>query len=173
MVLTNSKKPFINLDDELEMLRLYLEMERLRFQYSFDYNISFKNETDAECILIPPLLFQPFAENAIWHGLMHKEGQGHLEIELSIDKKILTCAIIDNGVGRNKAAEIKSKSAEKQKSMGLQITRERLALLNKNHNEQTFFDIEDITDNGGKSAGTRVILKMNYKDLTEVDSKIQ
>jgi tetratricopeptide (TPR) repeat protein len=172
MVLNNSKKPFINLEDELEMLSLYLDMEKLRFKDSFDYNINFTNNIDAGNVFVPPLLLQPFAENAIWHGLMHKEGQGHLEIKLSIDKKILTCAIIDNGVGRNKAAEIKSKSAEKQKSMGLQITRERLALLNKNHDEQTFFDIEDITDNGGKSAGTRVILKMNYKDLTEVDSKI-
>jgi len=101
---------------------------------------------------------------------MHKEGHGHLEIELSIDKKILTCAITDDGVGRNKAAEVKSKSVEKQKSMGLQITRERLALLNKDHGGQTFFNIEDITDNEGEPAGTRVILKMNSKDLTEVAS---
>ena len=167
MVLTNSKKPFINLDDELEMLRLYLEMERLRFQYSFDYNISFKNEIDAECILIPPLLFQPFAENAIWHGLMHKQGEGHLEIALSLEKKILTCTITDNGIGRNKAAMIKSKSAEKQKSMGLQITTERLALLNQDLNEQAFFNIEDITNEEGNAAGTRVILKMHYRNLVD------
>lgn len=72
MVLTNSKQDLITLDDELEMLRLYLEMERLRFKYSFDYNISFRNETDPENIFIPPLLLQPFAENAIWHGLMKR-----------------------------------------------------------------------------------------------------
>jgi Histidine kinase/Tetratricopeptide repeat len=172
MVLNNSKKPFISLEDELEMLCLYLDMEKLRFKDSFDYQIIFINSIDAGNVFVPPLLLQPFAENAIWHGLMHKEGQGHLEIELSIDKKILTCAITDNGVGRNKATEVKSKSVEKQKSMGLQITTERLALLNKDHDEQTFFNIEDITDNEGKSAGTRVILKMNYKDLTEVVSEI-
>ena len=172
MVLSNSKKPFISLEDELEMLCLYLDMEKLRFKDSFDYRITFINSMDAGNVFVPPLLLQPFAENAIWHGLMHKEGQGHLEIELSIDKKILTCAITDNGVGRNKAAEVKSKSVEKQKSMGLQITTERLALLNKDHDEQTFFNIEDITDSEGRSAGTRVILKINYKGLTEVVPEI-
>jgi len=167
MVLANSKKPFITLEDELEMLRLYLEMERLRFQYSFDYSICFNNEIDCENIFIPPLLLQPFAENAIWHGLMQKEGHGHLEIELSLENKLLTCVITDNGIGRNKAALMKSKSAEHQKSMGLQITTERLALLNQAMKAQTFFNIEDITDEKGTAAGTRVILKMNYRDLTE------
>ena len=145
-------------------------MEKLRFKDSFDYRITFINSIEASNVFVPPLLLQPFAENAIWHGLMHKEGHGHLEIELSIDKKILTCAITDNGVGRNKAAEVKSKSVQKQKSMGLKITTERLALLNKDHGGQTFFNIEDITDNEGEPAGTRVILKMNSKDLTEVAS---
>jgi tetratricopeptide (TPR) repeat protein len=167
MVLTNSKKAFITLGDELEMLKLYLEMERLRFQYSFEYNISFKNEIDCENIFIPPLLLQPFAENAIWHGLMQKEGHGHLEIELSLENKLLTCVITDNGIGRNKAALMKSKSAAQQKSMGLQITTERLALLNQGMKAQTFFNIEDITDEKGTAAGTRVILKMNYRDLAE------
>jgi hypothetical protein len=170
MVLTNSKKSFISLEDELEMLCLYLDMEKLRFKDSFDYGIVFNNSIDAENVFVPPLLLQPFAENAIWHGLMHKEGQGHLKIELGSNKKILNCTITDNGVGRNKAAKIKSKSAVTQKSMGLQITTERLALLNKNTDEPTFFSIEDITDDEGKSAGTRVILKMNYKDLTEIVS---
>jgi LytS/YehU family sensor histidine kinase len=138
MVLTHSKQSFISLDDELEMLRLYLEMERLRFKYSFDYNINFKNEIEPENIFIPPLLLQPFAENAIWHGMMNKEGQGHLTISLSQQNNELSCLIEDNGVGRAKAAELKSKSAVKKKSLGLQITKERLALLNKDSNETTF-----------------------------------
>ena len=167
MVLTNSNKPFINLEDELDMLRLYLDMERLRFKDSFDYSIRFTNSIDASNVFVPPLLLQPFAENAIWHGLMHKEGQGHIEIELSADKRILTCIISDNGIGRSKASMFKSKSAEKQKSMGLKITTERLALLNKNTDEKTFFNVEDINDDEGNVAGTRVILKMNYKDLIE------
>lgn len=170
-VLTNSKKPFISLEDELEMLCLYLDMEKLRFKDAFDYSITFINSIDDGNVFVPPLLLQPFAENAIWHGLMHKEGQGHLEIELSVDERTLTCSITDNGIGRVKAEEIKSKSAQKQKSLGLQITAERLALLNKDFDNQTFFNIEDLTNDEGNAAGTRVILKMNYKDLTQVVSQ--
>ncbi|MEO6000170.1 MAG: two-component regulator propeller domain-containing protein [Chitinophagaceae bacterium] len=169
MVLNHSKQAFVTLEDELEMLRLYLEMERLRFQQSFDYNIVLKNEMDAECIFIPPLLLQPFAENAIWHGLMHKKGQGHLEIALSTENKILTCIITDNGIGRTKAGLLKSKSAEKQKPLGLQITAERLALLNQELGAQTIFDIEDIADDAGNAAGTRVVLRMHSRDLAETE----
>jgi two-component sensor histidine kinase len=101
---------------------------------------------------------------------MHKEGQGNLEIALNTDKKTLTCIITDNGVGRNKAAMFRSKSAEKQESMGLKITTEHLAILNKNSNEKTFIRVEDITDDEGNDAGTRVVLKVNYRSLTEVGS---
>ena len=169
-VLTNSKKPFISLEDELEMLCLYLDMEKLRFKDSFDYSVTFINSIDESNVFIPPLLLQPFAENAIWHGLMHKEGQGHLEIELSVHENVLTCSIADNGIGRSKAAEFKSKSAQKQKSLGLQITNERLALLNKDSGMQTHFSIEDIFDDNGRPAGTMVIIKMHYKEISEVAS---
>jgi LytS/YehU family sensor histidine kinase len=168
MALTNSKESFISLEDELEMLSLYLDMEKLRFKDSFDYRIIFVNAIDTGNVFLPPLLLQPFAENAIWHGLMHKEGQGNLEFELRIDDRIFTCTITDNGVGRNKAAEFKSKSAQKQKSLGLQITKERLALLGEEHIEETSFHIDDLFDNEGMPSGTRVILKMHYKTLTEV-----
>ena len=166
MVLNNSKNSLIILEDELEMLRLYLDLERLRFKNSFDYSISFYNHFDVLSIFIPPLLLQPFAENAIWHGLMHKEGQGMLELAFELQKNVLNCYITDNGVGRKKAEALKSKSAEKQKSMGMQITAERIALLNKDI-EQTIFDVEDLIDDKGQAAGTRVTLKIRYKDLVE------
>ena len=170
MALTHSKKNFISLEDELEMLKLYLDMERLRFKDAFEYSIVFKNSIDSGNVFVPPLLLQPFAENAIWHGLMHKEGHGHLEIELRVDDKMLTCTITDDGVGRSKAAEINSRSVQKSKSMGLQITSDRLALLNKENEQPTLFNIEDIIDDKGKPAGTRVVLKMNYKDMMEIVS---
>lgn len=167
MVLNNSNKSFITIEDELDMLKLYLDMERMRFKDSFDYSIVFTNSIDVNNVFIPPLLLQPFAENAIWHGLMHKEGPGKLSIELTIEGRILTCIISDNGIGRSRAAIIKSKSVEKQKSMGVKMTKERLALLNMDADEQTFFNVEDITDNDGNILGTRVILKMNYRNLME------
>ena len=94
------------------MLRLYLDMERLRFSEAFDYNIIYENTIEPEIIYIPPMLLQPFCENAIWHGLMHKEGQGKLDIMMSIQDGELQCIIADNGIGREKAAELKSKSGQ-------------------------------------------------------------
>jgi len=174
MVLLNSQKPLIALEEELEMLRLYLDMERLRSRNSFDYFISSKNEIDAETFLIPPLLLQPICENAIWHGLNHKEVQGHLSIDLSMENNMLKCEITDNGIGREKAAELKSKSAEKYrlpdgqgKSMGLQITTQRLALINQNNNVQTFYTIEDVFNENKTTAGTKVTLKISHKVLRE------
>ena len=167
-VLNNSKKSLISLEDELDMLRLYLDLEKLRFKDSFDYSITFVNSIDDGNVFVPPLLLQPFAENAIWHGLMHKEGLGKLEIELRKDDQVLTCTITDNGIGRKKAAEFRSKFAEKQKSLGLHITKERLAMLNEGSSGETFLHIEDLYDKEGRPSGTRVTLKMIYKNLTEV-----
>ncbi|HET6769136.1 MAG TPA: histidine kinase, partial [Chitinophagaceae bacterium] len=167
MVLNNSQKPLISLDDELEMLGLYLEMERLRFKNSFDYGITFLNTVDSDNIFIPPLLLQPFCENAIWHGLMNKEGQGRLEIELTMENNILNCVVRDNGVGREKAQELRSKTVEKEKSMGLKITTERLSLLNREKGLQTFYDIEDMKDESGNAIGTKVNLKISFKQSSE------
>ena len=175
----------IALDDELQMLEIYLEMERLRFKNSFDYGITFLNVVDSDNIFIPPLLLQPFCENAIWHGLMHlptapspklqrseagqagKEGPGRLDIELSMQDNILHCIITDNGVGREKAEEMNSKTAEKEKSMGLKITTERLALLNREKGLHTFYEIEDLKDENGNATGTKVTLKISFKDTVE------
>jgi LytS/YehU family sensor histidine kinase len=163
MVLSNSKKPLIALEDELEMVRLYIEMERLRFNASFDFSIIFKNEIDMSEIFIPPLLLQPFAENAIWHGLMNKEGHKQLDIAFSSEESILTCTITDNGVGRKNAEAFKSKKDVKRKSMGLQITTDRLAKLNMESDRDTFFEVEDLYDEAGQAAGTKIILKIRLE----------
>jgi tetratricopeptide (TPR) repeat protein len=168
MVLNNSKRAFISLEDELETLRLYLDMERLRFKESFDYSFTYNNSVEAGNIFIPPLLLQPFAENAIWHGLMHKHEKGFINFNFSAEENFLTCVITDNGIGREKAEMLKSKSAEKQKSMGLKITTERLNLLNNNSGGKTDFTIEDITDENGNVLGTRVDLKIFYKEMMKL-----
>jgi sensor histidine kinase YesM len=165
MVLQNSQRKSITLEDELQMLRLYLEMERLRFKNAFDYSINFLNEVDADNIFIPPLILQPFCENAIWHGLMHKDTGGFLSIELRIEDAILICTITDNGVGREKAEYFKSKTAEKEKSMGLKITTDRLALSNNGKNIPTAFEIEDLKDGIGDATGTRVIVRIAVNEM--------
>ncbi|HLO83118.1 MAG TPA: histidine kinase [Chitinophagaceae bacterium] len=167
MVLINSTKQMITLEDDLQMLKLYLEMEQMRFKDSFEFSITYQNVIDDDNIFIPPLLIQPFCENAIWHGLMHKDGPGKLEINLGLDNNILHCIITDNGVGREKAGEIKSKSAQIEKSLGLKITTDRLALLNREKGVNTSYRIEDLYDEDGHAAGTRVELMISFKETIE------
>jgi tetratricopeptide (TPR) repeat protein len=167
MVLIHSQKRLIPLEDELEVLKLYLDMERLRFKNGFDYSITTNNSIDAGAIFIPPLLLQPFCENAIWHGLMHKDGHGHLNISITEEHMVLYCTIMDDGVGRRKAAQFKSRSVEKEKSLGLKITSARLALLNGEIGNSTSFQIEDVLDEFGNVLGTKVDLKITYKENVE------
>ncbi|NII24880.1 histidine kinase [Pseudoflavitalea sp. X16] len=167
LVLINSQKPYIVLEDEIEMLRLYLEMEQLRFKNTFDYSIIYNNDIEPSNIMLPPLLLQPFCENAIWHGLMHKEGHGQLSVAFSMRNNILNCTITDNGIGRARAAEIQTKSAEKIKSLGIKLTAERLALFNEDRSIQTYYNIEDIKDEQCNIIGTKVTIEIRYKELTE------
>ena len=165
MVLSNSEKSLITLDEELKMLRLYIDMERLRFENSFDYNITYTNDVEAETVLVPPLLLQPFCENAIWHGLMNKEGQGHLTITIMKENDYLNCVIRDDGIGRAKAGELNKGSAKKEKSMGLKITTERLSLFNQDKEGHTFYEIDDVTDEHGDVTGTKVSIRIRHKNL--------
>jgi tetratricopeptide (TPR) repeat protein len=170
IVLTNSKSKFITLENELEMLRMYLDMERLRFKNSFAYNISFTNSINVDNLYIPPMLLQPFAENAIWHGLMNKESGGELTINFSEEDGFLICTITDNGIGRKAAGELKKKTSVLKKSMGIKITQERLSLLNANEDDQTFFEFEDPVDEDGNSLGTKVTLRIKAKDIMEIQT---
>jgi ligand-binding sensor domain-containing protein len=163
MVLSHSRLMLIPLDDELDMLRLYLDMEKLRFKEAFDYQIDAGDDADRENILIPPMLFQPFVENAIWHGLMHKPEPGRLDILLRVDGDILTCTITDNGVGRAVAAAASSKSAQKRKSMGIDITQQRLNIINGPADNGHGLEIEDLYDGQGTAAGTRVTIRMHTR----------
>lgn len=167
LVLVHSRSSVILLKDEIEMLKLYLDMEQLRFKNAFDYSISFSNSIDPETIYIPPLLLQPFCENSIWHGLMHKEEPGCLTITINSNEGQLTCVIEDNGIGRAKAAEYKSRSGELQKSLGLKITTERLALINKEKGLQTSYEIDDLQNERGEAEGTRVTLNIRYSEFAE------
>lgn len=157
LVLNNSKKAWIPLEDEIDMLRLYLDMEKLRFKDAFTYSFICGSGVDPTGLFIPPLLIQPFVENAIWHGLMHKKGNGFVTLSFFVENDILHCSIMDNGVGRPVQAHSGTKLTQTHKSMGIQITRDRLALINRELNdERIVFSIEDLTDVSGKAAGTKV-----------------
>ncbi|MET7000105.1 tetratricopeptide repeat-containing sensor histidine kinase [Chitinophaga defluvii] len=159
LVLENSKSERITLQQELESLGLYMDMEAMRFKDKLRYEIVVDNSIDIDYIELPPMLIQPYIENAIWHGLMHKEEGGKIEIHLSEKEEVLIASIKDNGVGRIKAAELKSKSAVIHKSFGMNITNERLELINQKYNITTSVTIIDLYHNG-TPAGTEVIIKI-------------
>ena len=160
LILQNSQSKSVSLESELEALRLYVEMEVSRFEGQFDYQIIFDPDLEIEDLEVPPLIIQPFVENAIWHGLMHKEDKGHLQIELHRENNTLYCQITDDGVGRQRAAELKSKSASKSKSLGMQITAHRLELINVLNEKATTMEVIDLVDASGQACGTRVLLKI-------------
>jgi ligand-binding sensor domain-containing protein len=154
MILQNSKSPTISLKSELEALTLYIEMEEMRFENRFDYQIRVADNVEAEFIEVPPLLIQPYVENAIWHGLMHKETRGRLTVDVTRDGEWLRCVVEDDGIGRQRAQELKSKSATRDKSMGMKITTDRLNL----YRSKTKVEVIDLVDSNGMPAGTRVVL---------------
>jgi tetratricopeptide (TPR) repeat protein len=163
LVLVNSEKKTISLEEELVMLKLYLEMEKLRFKDAFDYHIIYDAAIQPSMIEVPSFILQPFCENAIWHGLLHKEGKGELIIDLSMKGNVMITTITDNGVGREKAAQITTRTMDKQGSFGLSLTTERLALFNNETKAAGSFLIEDIVGENGEAKGTRVILSIKNK----------
>ena len=160
MILQNSQVSLITLETELESLELYLNLEALRLNYHFDYNISVPKNLDISALQVPPLILQPYVENAIWHGLMHKEEKGQLDVEVSEENDHLLFKITDNGIGRVKAAELASKSATKHKSMGLRITAHRIAIVQNSQTLTSPVTVKDLVNPDGTAAGTEVIIKM-------------
>ena len=119
LILQNSRAKFITLEDEIESLELYLAMESLRFINRFDYQIQVAQDVEVSNLEIPPMLIQPYVENAIWHGLMHKKEAGRLFIEIKHIGNFLYCAIEDNGIGRAKSMEINRRKGRRKKSVGM------------------------------------------------------
>lgn len=159
-ILDASQQNFIYVDEEIDILKLYLELELMRFSQRFQYQIIMDPEVESANYKIPSMVLQPFIENAIWHGLLNKEdGHGSLTIqfmEVPHDDRCIICEITDNGVGREKSAEY-NHSLKRHKSKGLDITRERLTRLSGGQLEEPFKFI-DLFDEQGNPSGTKVII---------------
>lgn len=159
LILDNSNTKKVLLSNELEALKLYIEMERIRFDNKFDYRIIVDEDVHTDSIGVPSLIIQPYVENAIWHGLLHKESNGSLWVKIRmLDENTLECVIEDNGVGREKAAEFRSKSATGKKSLGMKLTEDRIAVLNQFAQTNASVGIVDLEDDSGTAAGTRVVV---------------
>ena len=157
-VLINSEEDFIPLEKEIELLELYLKLEHSRFQDKFDYELIVDNEIDQEQFQIPPMLLQPYVENAVWHGLRYKEEKGFLKVALSKkDEEIISIEISDNGIGRRKSKELKTEHQKKQQSKGMQNIKQRIKILNEMYKDKVDVFIEDLYDD---TTGTKVILTL-------------
>jgi sensor histidine kinase YesM len=136
-------------------------MEAMRFNHKLHYQIIVEDEIDVSFTEIPPLLIQPYVENAIWHGLMHKPEGGKVTVQLSQSSAdLLLVTITDNGIGRAKAAQLKSKSATRHKSFGMKMTSERIHLINQLYQSQTQVQVHDLVDEGGEPCGTEVVIRI-------------
>ena len=164
LILDNSRSEWVLLENELKALELYIELESVRFDKSFDYAIEVTKDISLETVLIPPLIIQPYVENAIWHGLLHRKiPGGRLDIRLWRKEDKLYIEIEDNGVGRDEAKRLKSKTATIQKSHGMKITAERIDIVNKVYNVNTGVTITDLKNDTGTQNGTAVLITLKYK----------
>jgi sensor histidine kinase YesM len=156
--LENTQKQKIPIKDEIETLELYMDLEKLRLNNKFDYQIIIDKKIDVQFEEIPPMLIQPYIENAIWHGISHKEGKGIIKICFILENEnLLKCEIIDDGVGRKKASEIKNaqRHQEKNKSFGMSITKDRLEIINSLKDSKLNVNVVDLDDNNTPS-GTKI-----------------
>lgn len=165
LVLTFSGKRWVTLEEELESLRLYLQLEKLRFEDQIEYSIYIDPALDMQEILIPPMLLQPLLENAIWHGLTPKNTPGKLSLKLEADGEFLCCTVQDDGVGRAAAMVINQKRSEGYQASGLANIRDRLRLVFAKHREAVFMTVEDLIEDD-RPAGTRVSLRLPLNSLS-------
>ena len=158
LTLDNSQKSVIPLSDEIESLKLYIELEILRFENKFTFDLQIESIPDFELINLPPLILQPFVENAIWHGLMHRENieGGILLVKFHSHNNVLVCTIEDNGIGRIKAKEIRQSKKPDHVSWGTKITESRISLINELHKSKLNINYTDLNDDNNVPIGTRV-----------------
>jgi hypothetical protein len=162
-VLELSKQDQIKLGDELETVQLYIELESLRFEKDFNLQLNFSEEIDLNSVMLPPLLIQPFVENAIWHGLLLKEGDKQLQIHIFIQENNLIIEIEDNGIGRKAAGHFRKKE-DKRKSLGMEITQSRLDVLEKVNGISIKIAFIDKVDGEDRPLGTKVIITLKLKN---------
>ncbi|MDO6517497.1 histidine kinase [Zobellia uliginosa] len=154
-VLENSEEDFIPLAKELEQLELYVKLEHSRFPDKFDYQLNVDKKIDVSAFEIPPMLLQPYIENAIWHGLRYKEDKGLLKIDVRPKGSAsIEIVITDDGIGRKKSGQLKTQNQKKQKSKGMGNIKKRIAILNDMYKNKVDVTISDLTTDG---SGTKVI----------------
>jgi two-component system LytT family sensor kinase len=158
-VLENSEENFIPLKKEIELLDLYTKLEHFRFQDKFDYSIDLDETINVEEFQIPPMLLQPYIENAVWHGLRYKTEKGHLNIAIRPNSKDeLSITISDDGIGRERSKALKTANQKKQNSKGMNNIKKRVAILNEMYKDKVDVTINDFQNFG--DVGTKVVVTL-------------
>jgi tetratricopeptide (TPR) repeat protein len=158
-VLENSEEDFIPLEKEIELLQLYTKLEHFRFQDKFDYNINIDENINIQDFVIPPMLLQPYIENAVWHGLRYKKTKGQLEISILQTTPGEICIVItDNGIGREKSKALKTVNQQKQNSKGMGNIKKRVSILNQMYKDKVDVFIDDFQDL--EDTGTKVVVTL-------------
>ncbi len=157
-VLENSEEDFIPLSKELELVQLYTRLEHSRFPEKFDYEVNIDERIDTEFFQIPPMLLQPYIENAIWHGLRYRETKGFLRVLMrQVNSELIEIRITDDGIGRKKSAELKTVHQKKQTSKAMGNISRRLQILNEMYKDRVEVSVKDLLPD---HSGTEVILKL-------------
>ncbi len=161
-ILTVSGKKQISLALEIEILSKYLELEKMRFQNDFEYSISFSDKIDEDYVQLPPMMIQPFVENSVKHGLLHKQGSKKITVyfELDANEEFMICTVEDNGIGRKRSTEIKAGNANAHASFSTVSIEQRLELLNATLKLNNLIVYSDLKDDTGNASGTRVSIKI-------------
>ena len=157
-VLENSEEDFIPLSKEIELLELYVKLEHFRFKDKFEYSVTVDETLQLSEFVIPPMLLQPYVENAVWHGLRYKEEKGQLDIKFTqVDSETVTISISDNGIGRKKSKLLKTENQKKQKSQGMGNIQKRITILNDMYKDKVDVRVQNMFDN---EEGTQVLLTL-------------
>jgi len=157
-VLENSDEDFIPLSKEIELLELYVKLEHFRFKDKFDFAITVDEQLQLSEFVIPPMLLQPYVENAVWHGLRYKEEKGSLTIHFKqLDSETVTITITDDGIGRKKSKLLKTENQKKQKSKGMGNIQKRITILNEMHKDKVDVTVHNVFEN---EEGTQVVLTL-------------
>jgi LytS/YehU family sensor histidine kinase len=160
--LESSREDYVLLADEIKSIKNYLDLQLLRYENKFTYSMEVDEEIDLESAIIPPMLIQPFIENAIEHGIRHKVGKGHVFVRFRlVDKKII-CEVEDDGVGREKAWEAEYQKRKTHKSLATDIITDRIQALNKKLKQKIMLTIIDLKTDADEPMGTRVVLDLPY-----------
>ena len=163
IILNNSEKPTVTINEDIEAITLYLELEKMRFENKFNYSIHVSESIDGDYDEIPPMLIQPYLENAILHGINPKEGMGQIDVEINLVGTYIKISVIDNGIGREKSTAMKSlQPSNRHKSLGMKITKDRVRILNTIYHSILNVEIIDLYNFNKEAIGTRVDLFVPY-----------